>query len=373
MRNRVKKVIRTFLDSYRQSYVNRLFIKKINYKWKPRAIISSKDCVGNDCEFETIAIKEEGQRELKNYKIFKLMNGRIDTDNNMSDCYVTSQNDLLSDVTFSYSLNGPTTVENNNIYFRYSKKPKRIDGVVFSLLSGGGSQKNYYHWIFDSLSRLKILEESGYLDLVDYYLLPNYSQQYKIDSFSFLNIDNDKILNSMECPHIIADVVIVAEHGNRMPVEKWISDYLRNIFLRDSLPIENVASTSDKIYVSRRKASTRRIINEDEIEEYLLKRGFKTVYLEDLSFKEQVSLFNNAVSVISVHGAGLANVLFCKSNTQVVEIFPPNSNSSIYRNLANNISLKYSCISASNSEYSWDKNNLHADFHVDINSIAKLF
>jgi len=374
MKKRLKKRIKIIFDFYLRSTLNRFIIKKINYKWKPRAIISSKDYKAHVYESEIIVIKEEGHSKLKKYKIYNLINGRVDTDNRMSDCFLTSENELLSDVTFSYSLNGPATCDNNNIYYRYSKKPKKINGGVFSLLSGGGAQKNYYHWLFDALSRLKILKESGYLDLVDYYLLPNYSQAYKVDSFNFLNIDENKILNSIDFPHIIADAVIVAEHPNRIPVEKWISDYLRNIFLGNSLlPIINVAATPDKIFVSRRKATTRRITNEDEVEKYLTDKGFKTVFLEDLSFKEQVLLFNNAGIIISVHGASLANLLFCKRNTEVVEIFPPNSNSDIYKNLANNIPLIYSSVFAKNNKYDLDKNNLHADFFVDINCITKLF
>ena len=36
---------------------------------------------------------------------------------------------------------------------------KKIKGKVFSLLTGGGGNENYFHWLFDVLPRLKILQK----------------------------------------------------------------------------------------------------------------------------------------------------------------------------------------------------------------------
>ena len=36
---------------------------------------------------------------------------------------------------------------------------------------------------------------------------------------------------------------------------------------------------------------------------------------------EQISLFNNAKIIVSPHGAGLANLSYCKKNTKVLELY----------------------------------------------------
>lgn len=68
----------------------------------------------------------------------------------------------------------------------------------------------------------------------------------------------------------------------------------------------------------------RREINDIEILENILKNkyknNFKSVFLENMSFQEQVKLFNQAHVIIAAHGAALSNMVFCKKNTLVIEV-----------------------------------------------------
>ena len=47
---------------------------------------------------------------------------------------------------------------------------KKIKGTVFSLLTGGGGNSNYWHWLFDVLPRINILENKIDLQSIDYFL-----------------------------------------------------------------------------------------------------------------------------------------------------------------------------------------------------------
>lgn len=47
--------------------------------------------------------------------------------------------------------------------------------------------------------------------------------------------------------------------------------------------------------------------------EYASAAGFEDVFLEDLTFGQQVETFQTASSVFGAHGAGLANMLFGKA------------------------------------------------------------
>lgn len=96
-----------------------------------------------------------------------------------------------------------------------------------------------------------------------------------------------------------------------------------------------------RIYISREKANSRRIVNESEVLNILEKYGFEKVFLESLSITEQMQLFVSSEYVIAPHGAGLTNLVFCPQGTKVLEIFSPNYVSVSYWNICNQIGLDY--------------------------------
>ena len=48
--------------------------------------------------------------------------------------------------------------------------------------------------------------------------------------------------------------------------------------------------------------------------------NFSAVYLERISFEEQVRYFHGASFIICAHGAGMSNMFFCKSATTIFEV-----------------------------------------------------
>jgi capsular polysaccharide biosynthesis protein len=64
-------------------------------------------------------------------------------------------------------------------------------------------------------------------------------------------------------------------------------------------------------------------LNENEVFNVLEKYGFKKVKLSTLSFIEKIQLFQSAKVIVSPHGAGLTNIVFCNPATKVIELFPP--------------------------------------------------
>jgi capsular polysaccharide biosynthesis protein len=75
-----------------------------------------------------------------------------------------------------------------------------------------------------------------------------------------------------------------------------------------------------RIYISRQKAPRRHLVNRAEVGSLLKDAGFEKVFMEDLSFKEQVALMQEAAVIVAPHGAGLTNMMFCAPGTHVVEI-----------------------------------------------------
>ena len=88
----------------------------------------------------------------------------------------------------------------------------------------------------------------------------------------------------------------------------------------------------------------RKIINENEVVEFLEKNGFVSVILSELSFENQIELFMNANFVTGLHGAGYANIIFCSPNTKILEL-KPNTSGEVIKNLSKNTNLNYRDIS----------------------------
>ena len=72
----------------------------------------------------------------------------------------------------------------------------------------------------------------------------------------------------------------------------------------------------------QRKRAARAIHNLRDVQEFLARYDFETVDLEGMSVADQIVLFQRAEFVISPHGAGLANLLFCEPGTKVIEFMP---------------------------------------------------
>lgn len=109
--------------------------------------------------------------------------------------------------------------------------------------------------------------------------------------------------------------------------------------------IEVISSeTYSKIYISRKKAQYRHVINEEELSTFLNKEGFKTLYFEDYKFSEQVNLIRNAEIVVGVCGAGLSNILFMREGTHVFNLIHKDVHEFCFYNIANCVDVNYSHI-----------------------------
>lgn len=101
----------------------------------------------------------------------------------------------------------------------------------------------------------------------------------------------------------------------------------------------------------------------------LKEAGFECIQLEKLSFKAQRELMRETAVLLSVHGAGLANLIFMQRESKIVELHPDvDRYNSCFYHLASAIDMKY--------YYSFELgNNLnpqHANISIDIPRFKKM-
>lgn len=229
-------------------------------------------------------------------------------------------------------------------------KPVFLKGSVVLLASQAGDY-NYFHWMFDVLPKIHLLHKSSIsMDNIDVFVCNKLAHPYHEETLSILNIPRRKILEISANTYLQTDQLICtsppsiqSEYG-RPPLDEWLYTFLRSTFLQQNTYNR---SLPDRIFVNRRDSTKRALINESEVEDFLTEYGFESVSLSNLSVRSQAHLFHNANVIISPHGAGLTNLIFCKPSTKVIEIFlPPENNGNWggtgdFYNLSNQLKLNY--------------------------------
>lgn len=192
---------------------------------------------------------------------------------------------------------------------------------TLAVISSPG-QENWYHWLFQVLPRIKILIDSE----VEYdkIYINNLKYKWQQESLNIVlklfNLSEEHLfLVSGDCivkasTLIVPSVPFIPSKTPAFPL--WLKNFIRSTFLTK----QDKSNNSKRIYISRSKASIRRISNEKDLAEMLEKRGFTILNLEDLPIREQAELFYNAEIVIGPHGSGFSNLIFSNPGTCVVEI-----------------------------------------------------
>ena len=206
------------------------------------------------------------------------------------------------------------SIEENEIFKSYIKKPQ-IRKECFATITSSDIT-GYFHWIFDSLPRLKLLEDVR--DEIDYLIVPSNLKKFHMETLYLLGFTDDKLFKIKDGTHLKCENFYVPS----LPVgaasmSKWVCEFLRTSFLP-----ENPAVPFRLIYISRKDALYRKVINENEVEDYLKRSGFELLQMSEFPFSEQVKIFSEARIVVAPHGAGLTNTVFCQK-ASILELVSP--------------------------------------------------
>jgi len=197
----------------------------------------------------------------------------------------------------------------------------------------------YFHWMLDVLPRIELLRRSK-IDFaeIDYFYIDD-RLPFQQETLQILGIPTAKFLRSDRFLHFQARKLIAPSYpGSVAWMPKWTCEFLRNHFLGQATA---TTSSGDRLYISRRSATNRRIVNEDVVIERLIQVGFQVVTFEQCSVIEQAVLMSTAKVVIAPHGGGLTNLVFCSPGTKVIELFSPNYVYPCYWFVSNLAGLEY--------------------------------
>ncbi|ADO42455.1 conserved hypothetical protein [Ketogulonicigenium vulgare Y25] len=84
--------------------------------------------------------------------------------------------------------------------------------------------------------------------------------------------------------------------------------------------IDRSAPQKLRLYVERRSTRSRPVVQEHLLTDILKRHGFRTIAFEDSIVPEQAALVANCEAMVSIHGAGMTNMLYAPIGAKVFEL-----------------------------------------------------
>ena len=265
-------------------------------------------------------------------------------------------------------------IENHDLYFAKKPASRRIEGPVFPLI--GFCPAAHYHWMTEVLYRLHGCLED--LPASTRFLIPARALEVHREALRALGIGHDRLLEMNRNDHFeFTDLWYaspVTKSGYDIPeVVRWVHDAFASY---TRLKVEAwTGRRPEMIYITRRLAYRRRIVNEAELITMLTAAGVTCIECEKLSFSEQAAMFSRARIVIAPHGAGLVNLLFAPFGGHVLEIYPEEipMGATCYWSLAHALGWNYRYLRGTISAHGADSSDISvsvADVHSWLSATA---
>jgi len=233
-----------------------------------------------------------------------------------------------------------------------------------AILLSGGHPDNYYHWMFEVLPRVLLLEQHG-VALDRCTVLAPQGTAFQRESLSALGFAASKIraLTGDEAIPVGLLHCTLPPFSSVIPREevcRWLGRRLGH------------AAGGQRRLLLHRRRGKRSIANFDEMVAALAPEGFEVIVAEKLTVAEQIETFASAECVIAPHGAGLSNLVFCRPGTRVIEIISADYRTRLYGDIAADCGLCYSAIEATPVGRWWELREGSKQMRVNVKKLPHL-
>lgn len=256
------------------------------------------------------------------------------------------------------------------VYFlRNYIKPETWVESASHVLCGFVGNRNYAHWWVDVVPAIMIPPfHDAFKDTT--LLMPQIRNQWQRDTLALLPETYGRTVfigehDRIGCRELCFVPKVTQSHPHPHPFRRRLLDAVKERAGFDG------SHSGRRIYLSRRDASARKLLNEDDVSAMLTYYGFETVVMTGRSVAEQIKLFAEASHIISPHGAGLANVLFCQPDAALCEFLMPSYVNWSIRKMAAISEMRYGCILGREIINS-DSPIMERNWMIDLDDLEKL-
>lgn len=216
---------------------------------------------------------------------------------------------------------------------------RRKEGPPEKVALLGSSQVSYYHFVTEAVGDWWFLRQMGYsVRDFDAVVVHGHRRQWQEEILEMLRIPREKRRYHSEMKERHVDLVLpYRTKGDAVNVPAWMCEALwSELGARVS-----ARPGTRKIYLSRKDATRRRMLNEPELTARLKQIGFEIWRLDGMTVAEQQDLLASARVVVAEHGAALTNIVWCPKGATVVDIHPSVPAMPCFKILAEQRGLRY--------------------------------
>jgi capsular polysaccharide biosynthesis protein len=140
-------------------------------------------------------------------------------------------------------------------------------------------------------------------------------------------------------------------------------------FLRGDESIDDKVARHRRIFLARKNMKWRRLLNEEEIAADLSKLGFETIVIEEMTARQQIDLFKQALWVVAPNGSALLNLIFADPTVKLVVLTQPNLfNWGTFHGPMASLGYRSVCVCG---DYAVAKDQKHSDYRVPVRLIRQ--
>ena len=171
----------------------------------------------------------------------------------------------------------------------------------------------YHHWLTEVAPKLFLFEEEIKEGILLFPLsTPNFIREF-LEAWEFNNVEFYR-------DNCFVRKIQVIDNPNSGHYDKnLLLEFKKKVLQKVG---NQKTGVSNKVYVSRKNSTKRKVLNEKELCNKLERAGFSCIETDKMSLFDEVNIFRSCDYLISLHGAGLTNLLFMPDGSKIVEFFP---------------------------------------------------
>jgi capsular polysaccharide biosynthesis protein len=210
-----------------------------------------------------------------------------------------------------------------------------LPGSVLNLGTINGAI-NYGHFLLDGLGRLGVADQIGISAAdFDWIVVPGFVSEGAKTVLRRLGLPPERIVIGQDGLALTGDLIVTPSlPGTTRVYRPVVADYLRTF-----APPAGAADGS-RVMISRR-GGRRHLTNAEDVEGFAVSRGFRVVDPGEVDLAAELA---GASVVMGTHGAALADLVFCRPGTHVVELIPSDHMFPYWFSLARAAGLDYSAV-----------------------------
>jgi hypothetical protein len=217
--------------------------------------------------------------------------------------------------------------------------PTEVDPAEHYVIGSNRAWHDYYNWMIQALPAIDAsLRRANHRRIT--LVLPPSLQPFQEETL--------RLLGYQDLPRLTLDVTshyrfASAEFSDFLADGTHLKVSRRAIATYRSLSLAApwLPGAAEEIYVARTDATVRTMQNEAELIDLLQRQGVRIIVPGALSVAEQIAAFRAARLVIGPHGAGLSNLVFCRSGSFVYEMLPRHYPNVVFNRVAQAAGLNY--------------------------------